>query len=112
MATVPRSVERRTPKKERRLPPLENGDHLDQKTFHERYEAMPRGTRAELIGGVVYMSSSPQKRQHGQKYGPLYRWLDEYEEANPSTEAQSNGTSIVGAESEPQHDSLLFILPE
>ena len=22
------------------LPPLENGDHLDQKTFHARYEAM------------------------------------------------------------------------
>ena len=48
------------PKKD--LPPLVNGDHLDQKTFHERYEAMPE-VRAELIGGIVYMSS-PQKMRH------------------------------------------------
>ena len=30
------------------LPPLENGDRLDQKTFHARYEAMPEDCRAEL----------------------------------------------------------------
>jgi len=28
------------------LPPLENGDRLDQKTFHWRYEAMPSDVRA------------------------------------------------------------------
>jgi hypothetical protein len=44
----------------RTLPPLENGDQLDQKTFHARYEAMPEDCRAELIGGIVYMPS-PQK---------------------------------------------------
>src|SRR5437899_3365498 len=46
------------------MPPLENGDRLDQKTFHERYEAMPENVKAELIGGVVYMSS-PLKPRHG-----------------------------------------------
>ena len=35
------AVERRTPKPKKDLPPLVNGDHLDQKTFHERYEAAP-----------------------------------------------------------------------
>jgi hypothetical protein len=49
------------------LPPLEQGDHLDQKTFHARYEAMPEGTRAELIGGVVYMPS-PLKLPHGKSH--------------------------------------------
>ena len=39
------------------LPPLVAGQHLDQPTFHERYEAMPDGTWAELVGGVVYMPS-------------------------------------------------------
>lgn len=53
------------------LPPLENGDRLDQKTFHARYEAMPDGVRAELIGGIVYMSS-PLKRHHG-RYALLRR---------------------------------------
>ncbi|MBI2480657.1 MAG: hypothetical protein HYV60_19140, partial [Planctomycetia bacterium] len=31
------------------IPPLEPGDHLDQKTFHVRYEAMPEDVKAELI---------------------------------------------------------------
>ncbi len=29
-----------TPAMREMLPPLEPGDHLDQKTFHERYEAI------------------------------------------------------------------------
>ena len=39
------------------LPPLVEGQRLDQPTFHALYEAMPPGTRAELINGVVYMPS-------------------------------------------------------
>jgi len=30
------------PPKRKTLPPLVHGQHLDQPTFHERYEAMPR----------------------------------------------------------------------
>jgi hypothetical protein len=45
------------------LPPLENGERLDQPTFHARYEAMPEGTRAELIGGIVYMHSRAKSTQ-------------------------------------------------
>ena len=33
---------------------LVEGQRLDQPTFYSLYEAMPPGTRAELIGGVVY----------------------------------------------------------
>jgi len=58
MAEFAKSAERRTLPP--RLPPLENGDRLDQKSYHERYEAMPEHVRAELIGGIVYMAS-PQK---------------------------------------------------
>ena len=55
-----------------------NGDRLDQKTFHERYEAMPENVRAELIGGEVFMAS-PQKSPHEGSSQPLVvRWLDEY----------------------------------
>ena len=39
------------------LAPLVEGQRLDQTTFHERYEQMPEGTRAELINGVVHMPS-------------------------------------------------------
>ena len=51
------------------LPPLVAGQRLDQVTFHERYEAMPPGTRAELIDGVVFMPS-PRGPEHGRAHFP------------------------------------------
>src|SRR5208337_4277608 len=67
------------------LPSLEAGDHLDQKTFHERYEAMPEDFRAELIGGIVFVPS-PLKRPHSRSHGLLIHWLFEYEDATPGVE--------------------------
>jgi hypothetical protein len=93
------------------LPPLENGDHLDQKTFHARYEAMPAHIRAELIGGIVYLSS-PRKRRHGRYGAPFIHWLGEYEEATPGTEVLVGTTNILGPASEPEPDGCLIILPE
>lgn len=97
--------------KTRKVPPLENGDRLDQKTFHKRYMAMPPGKRAELIGGIVYMPS-PQKLPHGRSQARLLRWLSEYEENTPGTEVLVNSTSILGEESEPEPDGCLYVLPE
>jgi Uma2 family endonuclease len=95
----------------RTVPPLENGDRLDQPTFHVRYEHMPEDCRAELIGGIVYMAS-PQKVPHGRAQQLVNRWLDEYAEATPGTEALLNSTQILGPESEPEPDACLFITPE
>ncbi len=39
------------------MPPLFEGQQLDRATFHERYDAMPRGTRVERVGVLVYMLS-------------------------------------------------------
>ncbi len=93
------------------LPPLENGDQLDQPTFHARYEAMPEGVRAELIGGIVYMPS-PQKMPHGRSQHLVSHWLGEYEDATPGTEVLVNSTNILGPQSEPEPDACLRILPE
>jgi len=93
------------------LPPLENGDHLDQPTFHARYQAMPEDCRAELVGGIVYMAS-PQKVPHSKAQHLLIRWLDEYAEATPGTDSLSNNTQILGPDSEPEPDGCLFITPE
>lgn len=93
------------------LLPLENGDHLDQKTFHARYEAMPKGFRAELIGGIVYVPS-PLKRPHGRHHAKLMHWLGSYEDATPGVETYDNATSILSDENEPQADaSLLIVAP-
>jgi Uma2 family endonuclease len=71
---------------------------------------MPEDTRAELIGGIVYMSS-PLKRPHGRLHVRTSHWLAEYEDATPGTEAFDNATNILGEESEPQPDLCLLIAP-
>src|ERR1700735_5367681 len=100
------SVLRNTPKLKKELPPLENGDHLDQKTFHERYEAMPAGVRAELIGGIVFMPS-PLKKPHRRTRALVMHWLGGYEDATPGTEGFGKATNILGQQSEPQPDTCL-----
>ncbi len=97
--------------RETALPPLREGDRLDQKTFHARYEAMPGKTRAELVGGVVYMPS-PLLLAHGDIHGEAITWLKVYKSRTPGTMVADNATAILGDDSEPQPDISLIILPE
>jgi Uma2 family endonuclease len=90
---------------------LFEGQRLDQPTFHELYKAMPPGTRAELIDGVVYMPS-PVGDAHGRAQVPVIVWLDRYAESTPAVEVLDNATTILGWKSEPQPDALLRILRE
>src|SRR6185312_9769746 len=92
------------------LPPLEAGQRLDQRTFHERYEAMPPSTRAELIGGVVHMPS-PLRSDHGQNSRVVSGWLFHYQRFTPGVRGGDNTTVILGAFGEPQPDCILY-LPE
>jgi len=100
------TVERVKPKA---FPPLENGQRLDQPTFHERYEAMPPDTRAELVGGVVYMSS-PMRLDHGNTDGIVIAWLDRYLTFTPGVEGAAAATVKLDLKGEPQPDCFLFIL--
>jgi hypothetical protein len=93
------------------LPLLIEGQWLDQPTFHARYEAMPPGTRAELIDGVVYMPS-PVGPEHGVAHAPVIVWLFYYAENTPGLQVMDNATTVLGRKSEPQPDALLRILPE
>lgn len=92
------------------LPPLEAGDHLDQATFHARYEAMPEDFRAELIEGMVFVPS-PLRSEHGVYHALIMGWLTNYWIATPGTEARDNATAILGDFSEPQPDAALIIDP-
>ena len=47
----------RRPQPKRRVPPLQNGDHLSAREFLRRYQAMPEVKKAELVNGIVYMGS-------------------------------------------------------
>ncbi|HZL36504.1 MAG TPA: Uma2 family endonuclease [Tepidisphaeraceae bacterium] len=90
------------------LPPLENGDHLDQPTFHARYEAMSEAFRAELIGGIVHMPS-PLKVNHGDAHARLIFWLATYGMNTPGIRVLDNATDILGIDSEPQPDACLTL---
>jgi Uma2 family endonuclease len=89
---------------------LEAGDHLDQATFHERYEAMPADFRAELIGGIVFVPA-PLRKEHGTHHALVMGWLTNYWIATPGTETLDNATAILGDFSEPQPDAALIIAP-
>jgi len=93
------------------LPPLESGQHLDQPTFHARYEAMPPETRAELVGGIVYMPS-PVSDDHGEPDNDVSGWLFHYKLSTPGVRSPNDATVKLGPEGEPQPDCQLRIPAE
>ena len=93
------------------VPPLVEGQRIDQAEFHRRYEAMPPETRAELIDGVVFMPG-PVGPEHGRAQVPALVWLNYYEENTPRVEVLDNTSTALGSRSEPQPDAQLRILPE
>jgi hypothetical protein len=90
-------------------PALVEGQRLDQPEFHRRYEAMPPGTRAELIDGVVYMPS-PVSHGHGRSTTSVVAWLKLYESRTRGVEVLGGATTVLGRKSEP--DASLRILTE
>ena len=105
MSTIERSARTAT------LAPLVEGQRLDQATFHERYEQMPPGTRAELINGVVHMPS-PVGPEHGRATVPAHVWLSYYQENTPGVDVLDNTSTVLDVRREPQPDVQLRILPE
>jgi Uma2 family endonuclease len=93
------------------FPPLVAGQHLDQPTFHERYEAMPPETRAELVGGTVYMPS-PLRDDHGRIDETVSCWLGYYRRCTKGLVSRKNVTTILGESGETQPDSQLRIPEE
>lgn len=92
----------------RTLPPLVAGQHLDQPTFHERYEAMPDETWAELVGGVVYMPS-PLRSEHAGYDEIAAMWTVLYRKSDKGIRGSRNATVILGESGECQPDGHLRI---
>jgi Uma2 family endonuclease len=94
------------------IPPLENGDRLTRAEFERRYQAMPEHTQAELIEGVVYMSSPVRHKKHGKPHRRLVALLSTYSDLTPGTDCSDNATVLLDFENEPQPDISLFIEAE
>ncbi len=88
---------------------LVDGQRLDQPTFHSLYEAMPPGTRAELIHGVVLMPG-PVGPPHGRASLLTLMWLGFYQANTAGVEALVDTSTALGLKSEPQPDALLRIV--
>src|SRR5215210_5938400 len=91
------------------IPPLENGDRLTREEFHRRYEAMPENIKAELINGVVYMSSPVRVKKHGKPHTRIVGWLFNYQVATPGVDITDNSTLRLEDDGEPQPDAVLWI---
>jgi Uma2 family endonuclease len=91
------------------VPFLENGDRLSRQEFERRYQRMPQLKKAELIEGVVYMSSPLRYRSHSQPHGMIMTWLGVYESSTPGVEFGDNPTVRLDIDNEPQPDAILRI---
>lgn len=90
-----------------KLPPLESGDRLTRTEFERRYAAMPALKKAELIEGVVYVSSPLRAKAHSKPHGDIITWLGNYTAATPGVERYDNPTVRLDADNEPQPDAVL-----
>ncbi|MEO6810878.1 MAG: Uma2 family endonuclease [Isosphaeraceae bacterium] len=94
------------------IPPLENGDRLTRAEFERRYDAMPNLKKAELIEGIVYMSSPASHQGHGKPRFDLIGWLGLYRAGTPGIEGGDNGSIRLDLDSMPQPDAFLIVRPE
>jgi hypothetical protein len=83
---------------------------LSRDEFERRYQAMPEGTRAELIEGVVSMPSPVRQEQHGGPHFDLITWRT-YSVFTPGVRGGTSSTIRLDMDNEPQPDGVLFIEP-
>jgi Uma2 family endonuclease len=86
--------------------PLESGDRLARAEFLRRYESAPDVKKAELINGVVYVSS-PVSLDHSGAHFRLSYWLGRYAELHAGVEGHDNVTLVLPGNNIAQPDLLL-----
>lgn len=91
------------------VPSLENGDRLTRPEFERRYAAMPQLKKAELIEGIVYMSSPLKYDEHAVPHSKVITWLSVYAASTPHTACADNATLRVDIDNVLQPDALLHI---
>lgn len=86
---------------------LQNGDRMDRFEFHRRYEASDI-ERAELIEGVVYVSSPLRAQYHGEPENMMGAWAGVYRSKHPGVRAAHNSTVFLSVNNEPQPDISMW----
>jgi Uma2 family endonuclease len=96
----------------RAAPPLlESGDHLTREEFERRYDAMQGLKKAELIEGVVHMSSPVRWNHHARQHIDVSTWLGIYRAHTPGVQVGDNGSIRLDGDNMPQPDVAMIIDP-
>jgi Uma2 family endonuclease len=90
---------------------LHSGDRMTREEFHRIYEKMPEGFKAELVGGIVYVSP-PLRVGHSDNHVPLVTLFFAYEGNTPGVHSGDNATVLLGDVSQPQPDVFMRIQPD
>lgn len=88
---------------------LVTGEQMTVEEFLRSWEELPDLKNAELINGVVHVSS-PVSLEHGNLDTLIHWWLAHYAQATPGCQAGNNSTWLM-LDSAPQPDAYLRILP-
>ena len=88
---------------------LVTGERMTVDEFLHRWEELPGLKNAELINGVVHVSSLVSY-EHGSLATLISWWLAHYSYATPGCRAGNNSTWLM-LDSAPQPDAYLTILP-
>ncbi|MDA1015191.1 MAG: Uma2 family endonuclease [Planctomycetota bacterium] len=94
------------------IPTLQAGDRLTLDEFLQRYETMPDVDFAELVEGVVYMSSPVSADGHGEPHFDFVTWLGVYRARTAGVLGGDNSTLKLDLDNAPQPDGYLRLLPE
>jgi Uma2 family endonuclease len=97
------------PPQARKLPPLQNGDHLTRVEFERRWEAMPDLQWAELIEGRVYLSPPISITGHSGPHLLFGGILMTYWAGTPGVFAGGPGSVRLDNENMPIPDVYLMI---
>ncbi len=92
-------------------PMLESGDSMTRAEFEKRYWLRPDLKKAELVEGVVYLSS-PIRDLHGTATSCVIIWLGTYAAHHPNTSISDSGTVRLSHDTEVQPDVFLRLKPE
>jgi len=90
------------------LPLLREGDRLTADEFHRRYEGMPYLKNANLVDGVVYMSS-PIHTHHSGAHFDVIGWLAPYRYSVVVVAGHDNVSWRIDGQNEVQPDAILCL---